>query len=297
MPRRPLLSILLLTAATAALLATLGQSHEESPATSAAPRRLLPGLNGDGFIQLPNQWRLRPAGTQIELGDLPMHIAVHPDGRYLAILHTGYRDHEVAIVDTQGVRPRLVSRAVIDEAFYGLAFSPDGKKLYASGAEYAVVHTFDFRNGHLSGHRPIEIADPKGKFICGGLAVTPDGKTLAACGTWGNAVVLVSFEDPAGIETISLGPTSKELLSEQTGPTFRENEGGFRPSQETASECFPYACLADPNGQRLFVSLWNKAAVAVIDLASKKVIATWPTEKHPTEMAIRADGKALYVAC
>lgn len=297
MPRRSLISILFLTIATAVLLSTLGHSREDTSPVSTTPPRLLPGLNGDGFIQLPNQWRLRPAGSQIEVGDLPMNIAVHPDGRYLAILHTGYRDHEVVIVDTQGVRPRIVSRAVVDEAFYGLAFSPDGKKVYASGAEYAVVHTFDFRNGHLGGHRAIEIADPKGKFICGGLAVTPDGKTLAACGTWGNAVALVSFEDPAGIETISLGPTSKEILSQQTGPSFSENEPVFRPSQETASECFPYACLADPNGQRLFVSLWNKAAVAVIDLASKKVTATWPTEKHPTEMAIRADGKALYVAC
>src|SRR5437763_12484849 len=143
MPRRPLISVLLLTATTAALIATIGHSREDSPVVSAAPRRILPGLDGEGFIQLPNQWRLRPAGTQIELGDLPMHIAVHPDGRYLAILHTGYRDHEIVIVDTHGTRPRIVSRAVIDEAFYGLAFSPDGKKLYASGGEYAVVHAFD----------------------------------------------------------------------------------------------------------------------------------------------------------
>src|SRR5438876_323057 len=286
MSRRSLIAILLLTTSTAALLATLGQSREDAPATSAAPRRLLPGLNGDGFIQLPNQWRLRPAGTQIELGDLPMHIAVHPDGRYLAILHTGYRDHEVVIVDTQAVRPRIVSRAVVDEAFYGLAFSPDGKKIYASGAEYAVVHTFDFRNGHLSGHRAIEVADPKGKFICGGVAVTPDGKTLAACGTWGNAVALVNLDDPSKVEMVSLGPTSQELRSEQTVPTFGENETGFRPSQATANECFPYACIADVTGQRLFVSLWNKSVVAVIDLATKKVTATWPTEKHPTEMVL-----------
>src|SRR5262245_48020224 len=100
MPRRSLAAVLLLTATTATLIATIGHTREEAPAVSVTPRRTLPGLNDDGFIQLPNQWRLRPAGTQIELGDLPMHIAVHPDGRYLAILHTGYRDHEVVIVDT-----------------------------------------------------------------------------------------------------------------------------------------------------------------------------------------------------
>jgi DNA-binding beta-propeller fold protein YncE len=35
----------------------------------------------------------------------------------------------------------------------------------------------------------------------------------------------------------------------------------------------------------------------VIDLDEKKVIDTWPTEKHPTEMVLSADGKTLFVAC
>src|SRR5262249_797499 len=43
--------------------------------------------------------------------------------------------------------------------------------------------------------------------------------------------------------------------------------------------------------------LWAKAAVAVIDLETKKPAATWPTEKHPTEMVLSPDGKTLYVAC
>ena len=47
----------------------------------------------------------------------------------------------------------------------------------------------------------------------------------------------------------------------------------------------------------MFVSLWNKAAVAVVDTVTDKVIATWPTERHPTEMILAPDGKHLYVAC
>src|SRR5947209_17382351 len=158
MPRRSLAAVLFLTAASAALLATVGTSQNAPPAAAPpAPRRVLPGHNNDGFIQLPNQWRLRPAGTQLELGDFPVQIAVHPDGRYLAILHCGYRDHEVMIVDTHGTRPRIISRATVEQTFYGLAFSPDGKKLYASGGEYGVVHVFDLRNGYLSGYRTLDV--------------------------------------------------------------------------------------------------------------------------------------------
>src|SRR5262249_21695436 len=56
-------------------------------------------------------------------------------------------------------------------------------------------------------------------------------------------------------------------------------------------------CLAEPGGRRLFVSLWNKASVAVIDLESGKTAAEWPTEQHPTEMVLSHDGRTLYVAC
>jgi hypothetical protein len=38
--------------------------------------RMLPGLQHDGSTLLPNQWSLRPAGKQIELGDFPVNIAV-----------------------------------------------------------------------------------------------------------------------------------------------------------------------------------------------------------------------------
>ncbi len=44
----------------------------------------LPGRRPDGSVLLPNQWSLRPAGQQIELGDFPVNIAMHPKSRYAA---------------------------------------------------------------------------------------------------------------------------------------------------------------------------------------------------------------------
>ena len=102
--------------------------------------RLLPGVQSTGAVQLPNQWSIRPVGRQVALGDFPVNIAVHPSGRWLAILHAGYGTHEVSIFDADKSRQKVVSRVIIDQAFYGLTFSPDGKTLYASGGELEVVH-------------------------------------------------------------------------------------------------------------------------------------------------------------
>src|SRR6478735_5120364 len=103
MRRQSLAAALLLAGVCAALLASLGAGRgQQEPAALIArptPARVLPGVQADGFVQLPNQWRLRPAGSQLELGDFPVNVAVHPDGQFLAVLHAGYRDHEVVTVD------------------------------------------------------------------------------------------------------------------------------------------------------------------------------------------------------
>src|SRR5205814_10277675 len=115
-------------------------------------------------------------------------------------------------------------------------FSPDGKQLYASGAEYAVVHAFAFDNGLLSAHRKLTVAPEASKNIVAGLTMDAEGKILYAACPWGDAVASSS--------------TSGH---------------GQPPTLQLDKESYPYTCLLSATGKRLYVSLWNKAAVAVID--------------------------------
>jgi DNA-binding beta-propeller fold protein YncE len=266
MRRAILTTIVLLLICVPPLILGVVRVEEPRPPREKADVRLLPGVQPSGAIQLPNQWSLRPAGKQVQLGDFPVNIALHPEGRWLAALHAGYDNHEVVIVDLK--RQKIASRVTLDQAFYGLCFSPDGRQLFASGGEYEVVHGFDFDRGYLAHHHEIAVADRKETFITAGLAVDAEGQTLFACGPWGHAVSIVPLDMPEKRAKVALAKGS-----------------------------YPYACTLDKEGKRLFVSLWNKAGVAVIDLASKEVSATWPTEKHPTEMVLSPNGKALYVAC
>ncbi len=231
--------------------------------------RTLPGVQADGSVMLPNTWSIKPVGKQIELGDFPVNIAVHPGGKWLAVLHAGYGDHEIILVDLQAKKERVRSRVILEQTFIGLTFSPDGKHLFASGGEFDLVHMFDFQDGFLNNQRKLPIPPTKtDKFIPGGLAVHPDGKTVYVAGVWGHGVCVL--------------------------PIDNAKEGVVLPLGE---DCFPNSCLVDAKGKRLYVSLWNKAGVAVVDLVEKKVVQTLSTEKHPTEMLFGPGEKTLYVAC
>jgi sugar lactone lactonase YvrE len=222
-----------------------------------------------GVVRLPNQWSLRPAGKQVPVGDFPVNIALHPTEPWLAVLHAGYGTHEVAILDLGDATPHICCRVPIRQTFYGLAWAPDGKTLYASGAEFEVIHAFSFEGGLLGRRAPIQLGIPAGsKFIPAGVALDKAGKRVFAAGTWGHAVALVSLDAPGRPRIVAL-------------------------EQET----FPYTVLPDMAGSRLFISLWGRAAVAVLDVEEGKVLETWKTDSHPTEMALSPDGKTLFVAC
>jgi 6-phosphogluconolactonase (cycloisomerase 2 family) len=156
------------------------------------------------------------------------------------------------------------------QAFYGLCFTPDGNRLFASGGEEEVVHVFDFDEGHLRGRRRIDLAAKEPRLAPGGLAVDSRGRNLFVAGTWGDALAVMHLDENGSSQT------NRIALPENS---------------------YPYACLTDTARNRVWISLWLKSAVAVVDLEKNAVVETWQTELHPTEMVLSPDGKALFVAC
>ena len=240
------------------------EQSDENKELSLAPR--LPGVQHDGSVLLPNQWSLNPVGKQLRLGDFPVQIALHPSEPFAAILHAGYGRHEIVVIDLK--RQQIVSSAALDQAFYGICFDPQGKRLFASGGEFEVVHQFKFADGYLSERRELPVAKSGETFVPAGLACDATGKTLYVAGGWGHAVCVLPLDAP---------------------------EKARRAALEKDS--YPYAVLPTPDGKRLFVTLWGRSAVAVLDLKTLEVAALWATEAHPTEMALSPDGKRLFVAC
>jgi len=251
-------------------------------------------------VLLPNQWSLRPVGKQVELGDLPINVAVHPGGRFAAVLHSGDSAHEIVVVDIAAAT--VVSRTHIHETFYGLEFSKDGRRLFCSGAGDETIHMFKFQEGSLTNHHAIRLHDATLRAVPAGLALDGAGNLLFAANVWGNCVTRVDLVPHVKATDISLGTNVAALaVPPVAGSSDLDTEAANKRWEATLDktgpdDAFPYACRLDEKRDRLYVSLWAQAAVAVIDLKSAKVVARWPTQEHPCEMALTGSGKLLFVA-
>src|SRR3954470_19641243 len=89
-----------------------------------------PGYKGNGVTLLPNGWRIAPEGRHVTVGDLPMNLVLSPDGRFVAISTSGVSKPALSIFDTKSLQ--IVTRAERDHTWLGLAWHPDGKRLFAS---------------------------------------------------------------------------------------------------------------------------------------------------------------------
>ncbi len=270
--------------ALATFLAAAFAGARAGAATSPKPT-LLPGLQRDGSVLLPNQWSLRPVGKQIPVGDFPVNLALHPSGRYAAVLHSGYSEHEVRILDLQAAA--VVSQAALDEAFYGLAWSPDGRQLFCSGASGETVHAFRFADGYLSEHRALRLRPETEIGVPVGIAPSRDGAALYVAEGWGQRILKIATPDGRALWSHVL---ARAQAAAETDP-----EGERWTPRTDPNAAFPYAIVVDEEHGRIFVSLWAKAAVLVLDAKTGGELARWPVGAHPNEMLLARDGR-LFVA-
>ncbi len=239
-----------------------------SPADAAGvggPRRW-PGPLDRRRVLLPTGWTLDPIGQQVEVGDFPVNIALHPSGRWAAVLHAGQGEHEIVVLET--TTRRVISRVAVRQAFQGLCFDPAGQALFASGGEEELVHRYEFREGYLVAQPALRVVPASEQFIPGGLSTSADGRTLYVAGVWGDKLAAIDLAEPG------------------KAVRFATFDG----------ESFPYGVTPLRDG-RLAVSLWGAAQVAIVDPVELKTLAAWPTGSHPTEMALTPDGARLFVAC
>lgn len=238
---------------------------------SAAPipkrsRKLagLPGREPAGVTLLPNGWRIAPAGRHLTVGDLPLAMAESPDGRALVVTNNGYAKPTLTVVDLRHLYVRQTVE--VDDAWLGLAWHPDGKRLYASGGGASTIGEFKLIDTGLQEGTAIKLKKPSTESFVGGLSISPDGTRLFAVHALGK---LLSAVD------LAAGKVVKEVELPAEG----------------------YTTLVTPDGRTVLVSLWGGARVLLFDAATLEARGEIPVGEHPNAMALSPDGGRLFVAC
>jgi YVTN family beta-propeller protein len=223
-----------------------------------------PGHEKGPVVLLPNGWRIAPAGRHISLGDLPLDMVQSPDGKTLIVTNDGYAKPMLSIVDLE--RLQVLHRVPVNDAFLGLAFHPDGARVFSSGGASGMLHEFRFQKGTLVLGRTIPLSKTVKESFVAGVSIAPDGKRLFAVQVLGNVLNEVDLERGREAKRVPL------------------------PAE-------PYGTLLSADGETLYVSLWGGAKVLIFDAKTLEAKGAIPVGEHPNTMVLSKDGARLFVAC
>ena len=220
---------LLVAVAAAALLVAV--------AAAAPPDPNRPGQEGNVTL-LPNGWRIAPVGRHVAVGDFPISVVESPDGCCAVVSTAGVSSPTLTVVDVE----RMMVRQSLEpgNAWLGLAFSPDGRRLYSSAGSDNAIDVFLWKDRKLEKEKRIALGERLTTSFLAGLAVSADGRRLFI------------------VNPLELTLSAVDL------------ESG-RVERMVTLPAEPYTCLLSKDGKTLLVSLWGGSRILLVDPASLAV--------------------------
>lgn len=218
--------------------------------------------------KLPTGVTLDPAGVVHPVGPMPLNIAMAPGGARAVLLLNGWSRNGVQVVDWK--TGRVTQTIDLPAAFLGLAFSPDGKSLVASGGNTDQVYRFHWTGDSLTLADSILLAPRSGRRngtrYPSQLAFTPDGQRLYVAENLADSLAVIDLATKTVIQRLPAGR-------------------------------YPYG-VAVANDGRVFVSAWGGNSVARFTPRGEKLgDAEWiPAGRHPSALLLNRDGSRLFVA-
>jgi DNA-binding beta-propeller fold protein YncE len=275
-------------------------------------------------------------GYLARTNSFPATIALSPDGRYAALLNQGYGTQETGARQSIGILDlsnnqlhdfpddRLSDEATTRQSYFiGLAFSRDSKHIYASMGSITDptgekptstgngIAVYKFADGKVTPERFIKIPPQpiaKGKEVAYSLRKTPAGTAIPYPA--GFAVLPPQVERRASSPVPSTGDrlliannlSDNVVLLDVTSGKIEKSFDLSRDRHIPAA--YPYSVIANKAGTKAWVSLWNAATIARLNLTTGEVDAWYDVfEKtdrtapstHPTAMTLNPAEDALFV--
>jgi DNA-binding beta-propeller fold protein YncE len=245
------------------------------------------GKQPDGSFMVSSGQRVE--GGSLAFGGRPIDLAVHPSGGFYAVLNKS----AVFLGDATAVRPgtAVALGKDVNAGFRGLAWSPDGARLFAS-TDKGHVQTFLYENGRLRLGPKIQVdaTAVRGNPVPGGLAVTRDGARLFVAAANRNAIVEIDLAANRPVRAFPVENLPFEpRLSDDERTLVVSNWGGRlpRPGDRTGKSVDNDVVI---DGRGVLAS----GTLSIVDRASGRARHV-EVGVHPTAVALA--GRTAYVAC
>ena len=237
------------------LLLNAGFASAQNKVNSSLPEKVF----------LPNGWALSPAGRSLPLGDLPLNIQISASKKLMAVTNNGQSKQSIQLIDP--ISEKILHDQPIGKAWYGLKFSADEKKLYASGANDNIILVYPIVNKKFGVADTIVLgkAWPKEKIGPTGIELDDAGKRLYVVTKENNSLYVFDLNTKKLLNKVNLGAEA-------------------------------YDCLLSPDKSKLYISLWGADKLAIYDVKGQKISSEILTESHPNEIIQNKSGDYLFVA-
>jgi YVTN family beta-propeller protein len=215
-------------------------------------------------VTLPNGWKLSPHGESIPLGDLPLHVAVSPNQKYLLVTNNGQSVQSLQLIDVAS--NQILDSKELPKSWYGLKVAANNKTVFVSGGNDNVILVFEIEAGKLVEKDKIALTTEKKAVI------SPSG---------------IEYDDATGI----LYVVTKENNSLYV---IQAKTKSILSVHKLPAEAF--TCLFNKKKDMLYISVWGARQVLPFQISTNKFLPAIAVGDHPNEMVLTKNGQTLYVA-
>lgn len=276
---------------------------------------------------LATGWRIKPAGTEVPVGSLPMSSAVSPDGRFLLVLNGG-EPASISVIRLADLAE--TARLQLAAAWKGLVFSTDGRSVYAGGGRrYSVWELAFSPDGALELVKEMRAAPSPGTddFI-GDVAIPPAGRLVYAADLLHDQILVFNPQSGLVIDRFRTGRRPYQILfhpdgksywvsswadgaiyqhETDTGADFGRIRVGLHPTGMTLSSRRPPEDTSNVR-YRLIVAAQNSSDVYIVGVDGSKLMETLdvvnvgfaaglPAGMTPLAAVLNRDQTQLLVVC
>jgi YVTN family beta-propeller protein len=255
----------------------------------------LVGRQSNDSVLTPVNQFVTPAGEQVEFGGNPMSVKVRPDGMTAAVLigRNNYGGNGINIVDLKTGKLITTNFSLKLSSMWGLAYSPDGTRLYATGSsgstgKIVVMSVNADGTPAVLNTINLPLANMGGNINPQDIVMGPDGKTLLVALNRDNSLGVVDLQTNQLTARIPVGNSPTSVIV-NGNTAYVSNVGG-----KTAG---PGDFTVDSSGTPIVAEPTGSSAtgtVSVVDLSAKTVTKTVTVGLQPARMTV--SGQFVFVA-